>query len=266
MTVVDDQMKLAAQLARSGEKDQAKFIFMQIVETFPDLPQAWLWLSELSSNLEEQTEMLDQALKYLPAGADGAKDLQNALNEIHGFIPLPAPTNLVPENITPYPPLLKKTTESEIYQQAERQAIMGNHVEALRLVKEITESGAYLEQTWLLFSELSSNLTDKIYALEKASIINPNNQIAKSSLEKFRETLDKPLDAGQYLENCGEMEQALALYHMIAAKSVSIDEQTQARERISRIVSPRSSHTAKKTRSRIENIFKQLVSLTQSRL
>jgi tetratricopeptide (TPR) repeat protein len=230
MTLIDDQMKLAVGLARSGEKDRAQFVFTQIVAVKPDHVHAWLWLSELSSDLVEQTAMLEQAMKYLPDGADGCKDLQSALNEIHDFIPLPPPSNVSVDGIPP-----KKINENEMYQQAERLMIVGNKAEALKLVKAMAEAGAVQERTWLLDSDLSETLAEKIAALEKALAINANNEATRRRLDTFRQAVDRPLEAGRYLEDCGEMDQAIALYQSIAAQSVSIEEQARARECISRL-------------------------------
>jgi hypothetical protein len=98
MTVIDEQMKLASQLARSGEKERAHYVFTQVVAADPQNVQAWLWLSELASDLEEQVAMLDQAMKYMPEGPDGRKDIQAQLNEMHGFITLPGPAEPLPQN------------------------------------------------------------------------------------------------------------------------------------------------------------------------
>jgi len=86
-----EQMTQATFLARSGEQDRARYMFTQIVEQDPSNFQAWLWLSELSSDLEEQTAHLEQAMKWAPGGAGGGKDLQAHLNELRGCIALSAP-------------------------------------------------------------------------------------------------------------------------------------------------------------------------------
>lgn len=85
-----DRMEVAVSLARSGESEQAQALFSRIVEDEPVNFKAWLWLSELSNDLEDQTAMLEQALKYVPAGADGSRDLQTHLNDIRGCVVLGA--------------------------------------------------------------------------------------------------------------------------------------------------------------------------------
>jgi tetratricopeptide (TPR) repeat protein len=227
----------AARLARSGEKDRARFLFMQIVAAEPENFRAWLWLSELTDDLEEQLEMLEEAVKHVPEGADGRKDLQTIINELHGSIPLPPPATPIQRNDdrTPGESHSPKINSVEVYQRAERLVLMGKRAEALNLINELIEVNPTDERTWLMRSELSPHLPEKVDALKKAVAINPENVPASARLDVFRSNLQNPMRAGKYLEDWGELDQALDLYRVIASQAASVNERNEAQHSINRL-------------------------------
>ncbi len=82
---------MAVQLARSGEREQARTLFRKILEQEPQNIKAWLWLSELSDKLDDQIDALEKAAGLCYAEGPHCPSLQAQLVEIRGSISLSGP-------------------------------------------------------------------------------------------------------------------------------------------------------------------------------
>jgi tetratricopeptide (TPR) repeat protein len=229
-------MNMAVDLARSGEHDGARRLFTRIIAEEPGNYQAWLWLSELAQNLEDQLAMLEQAVQVAPPNADGCLDLQAHLNEIRGCMVLNEPVPAA--GAAQAAVLINKRGPRETVEQAERWVILGRRAEARQLLTEQAESGTMDEQAWQLLSELSPDPAQKIRALENRIRANPENagangtNAAAALLQAFQTRCQDPMQLGRYLEDLSEPEQALELYQWIADHAESARDQVEARQRI----------------------------------
>jgi tetratricopeptide (TPR) repeat protein len=234
----------AAQLARAGEKSAARLLFQQVVEAEPGNYRAWLWLSEITDDLEDQTAMMEMAMQYIPVREDGKKDLQAELRELYGFVTITAMAAPAPEYELPYPqedspapePACSKDINTEeIYQQAERLALLGKHKKALAVIRPLVEAGSRDERVWQMYGELNPSLAEKVRALEMIVKINPSNECASSHLETLRTALSHPVQAGRFLEEWGEQEQAVELYQTILTHTGPKEEQVEAQQALARL-------------------------------
>jgi tetratricopeptide (TPR) repeat protein len=253
MTIFSERMEQAVFLARSGEREGARTLFAQIVQEAPANFQAWLWLSELSDHLEEQTAMLENAARYAPPGEAGRVDLQAYLNELRGSLALPAPASSSTLKSLPR----QNNEYEELFRQAERFSIVGKNDEAIRVLKKVLLLNRRDERAWLLLSELSPDLENKIRALEEVVALNPANDGAAAHLEALRQSQADPLLAGLYLEEQGELDQAIDLYRAIAARSGSAAERTEAFRRIARIENQQKAGQVK-NRPPLLNLLRQV--------
>jgi predicted Zn-dependent protease len=169
MTLFSDRINTAISTARSGEREKALAIFREIVEEAPANVQAWLWISELSRNLEDQTRALEYAIKYSSESKETQKDLQAQLYELRGMMGLSAPAEqyntLFPRQKLEY----SKDTQliDEACQQAQWLEFQGRHEEAIQALQELEKNNLANERVWLLMSDLEPNLAVKIRLLNR---------------------------------------------------------------------------------------------------
>jgi hypothetical protein len=81
----------AIELARAGERGQARLLFGHIVRQHPDDADAWLWLSELADALDEQIHALENAQRGAALAGGQGGTLQERLNAIRGALALQMP-------------------------------------------------------------------------------------------------------------------------------------------------------------------------------
>lgn len=237
MTQFSERMNLAISTAQLGEREEALHIFEEIVAEAPANVQAWLWISELTRSLEEQTRALDQAMRYANEGKEIQQDLQTQLVELRGMMGRSAPAG---QYNTLFPREKSETTKSDPltedkFQQADRLAILGKHEEAIGILRDMEEHNLANERVWLLWSELESNLSEKTRLLTKVLNANPNNEEAARRLQNLRLMMGNPLQVGQHLEENGSFDQAVDLYQSIVTHSKSAAERIEANRRISNI-------------------------------
>jgi tetratricopeptide (TPR) repeat protein len=234
MNIAESQMKQAVLLARSGERERAAVLFTRLVEQDPQNYRGWLWLSELSDNIEEQVTSLENAYRYAPVDSQGCKDLQGLLIEIRGCIVLSAPiAPAAPAALNNVP--IKRLDPVETMQHVERLLILGKRTEAANLIRDLKNDGAMNERAWQIDCDLNPNPAEKIQALEQVLIFNPGNDEAAMMMNIFRLSAKQPMDVGAFLESKGEQEQAKELYSWLVENSPSRTEQEEARRRILRL-------------------------------
>lgn len=155
----ENYLQIAIRVARSGERERARDLFAEVVRREPGNAQAWLWLSELTNRLEEQTTMLEIAQEILSGTAGGECDVQTHLNAMRGAIPLPTPATPVPVDGGPDPtasPVSPKSAPDEQLFQANRLIILGKQEQAQELLADLAREYPQDEHILSLLNDLQS--------------------------------------------------------------------------------------------------------------
>lgn len=200
MTIISNQLSLAVRLARSGEREQARNLFSQIVEVSPTEVEAWLWLSELADNLDDQVAALDKAVHYIDAKNERQPNLQERLNAIRKVATLPPPAELPGTAEEPAPaaggPALHelpqtintardRVVQTTALQWAERLVVLGEKREAARLLETLLEDDPGCEEAMALFCEVVEHPEEKRRALERILAQNPGSQEIALQIEQI---------------------------------------------------------------------------------
>jgi hypothetical protein len=218
-------MDQAVKLARMGERQQARVLFLHIVEYEPYTLEAWLWLSELSDNLQEQTIMLEEALKHMPA--DSTKSLQDYLAEVRGSIPLPPPQEALSRPSQPADqPGQQEMSEEQAQAIAQQVRILQSNnqrAEALAKLNELTSEDQRTASLWWLASELEPDLDRKIAALQQVVDRKPQDLHAVQRLFALESLAGDPLGTVRYFVSIHERQQAIEV-----CRSLLVRENQQA--------------------------------------
>jgi hypothetical protein len=81
---VEGALQEAIAQARSGEKDEARFVLQQIVEAEPHNELAWFWLAWCATSKAERIEALQQVVEINPANARARRILDSLQEPIWG--------------------------------------------------------------------------------------------------------------------------------------------------------------------------------------
>ena len=77
----DELLAEAIQLARRGNNDEARRLFVQILEARPNEESPWLWLGRILPTIEQRRYCLERVLKINPTNIEA----RNAI-EVLGFL------------------------------------------------------------------------------------------------------------------------------------------------------------------------------------
>ena len=194
-----DLLNQAIQAARSGREMTACNLFQDVVRLDPNNETAWMWLSGLLDPLEDRIAACERVLSINPANRQVRAYKEKLLTEQNSAHQ-------------------KKVFElDEKVQQVRRYVEDGKREEALLQLQNILrEEDSHLE-AWLLFADLSVGIDDKVRAYEKIVQIDPSNASALEKLKRHRYFQHNPLELADYYEEEGKLDQALELYHVLAA-------------------------------------------------
>jgi predicted Zn-dependent protease len=155
----------AVQAAKAGDKKKALVLLRDVVAAEPRNEMAWIWLSEVSDNLEVRVYALEKALALNP----GRTAVQNRLN------------TLIKE--------AEKEDKQPVTSLDEVIVLAGNgrFSEARNKLMGITDREPHNEQAWLLLSVLVDSLEDKIFGLEYDLSFNPLNPEINKHLSQLQQ-------------------------------------------------------------------------------
>jgi tetratricopeptide (TPR) repeat protein len=97
--------------------------------------------------------------------------------------------------------------------------------EALELVRLLTKSGEVNADGWRLLAELSTDMDERLPALEKLLRLAPGDAKAQKELERLRHFKNNPLDLAEMYAEQGNIEKAIEAYGAASIKSKSRGEQ-----------------------------------------
>lgn len=100
------QLHDAVQLAQAGERQEARRLLWQVVQSEPNNEIAWLWLASVAADLPEYERALTEVLRVNP-GNQQARQLLAQFREQYGVAPAaqaPAPSPYTPQPSPQTPP------------------------------------------------------------------------------------------------------------------------------------------------------------------
>lgn len=199
-------LRRAIQAARNGRELTARELFQEVVRREPGNEVAWMWLSGLLDDLEDRIAACEKVLFINPRNASVRTYLNKLLFEQY---------------------TLQHRKQAEL---DERLALARASIEkkdrasALVIVQDILRQDKQHVGAWLLFADLATGIEDKIRAYESVLQADPSNIAAREAITRFRHFQQDPLDMVAYFEEQGRIDEAIALYQEIAAKSTGSPE------------------------------------------
>jgi tetratricopeptide (TPR) repeat protein len=194
-------LRQALQAARNGRELTARDLFQDVVRLDPGNEVAWMWLSGLLDPLEDRIEACERVLSINPDNQQ-VRAYKEKLHKEHDI------------------ERQKKATElGNHVLRARNYMEKGKHDEALLLVQNIIREDSDNKEAWLLFAELSANIDDKVRAYENVVQSNPVDKEAQETLKRFRFYQRNPTELANYYEEEGELDKALDLYRVLAARA-----------------------------------------------
>jgi tetratricopeptide (TPR) repeat protein len=233
MPASSELLKRAVQAAQSGQRDLSRQLFLQLVEENPLNRAAWAGLCEVVDDPEDKLTALENALALCKHGTAENIDLHNRRDAL-----LKKHPHLLAGGLDPQ----QKERVEEMFRLALRLSGAGKLNEASALLKEIVEINPRDERAWLKYSEVCSNLEEKLRALNRVVALNPGNGEGWNRLEQLRQTQQDPLKRGQFLEEQGRFDQAVEIYRLVVVHSRSATERLEAEQRIANIHLTREAH------------------------
>ncbi len=222
--------------AKAGQRQHARDLFEVITGQDPGCLVAWLWLSDLHDNLADRINALDHALTLQPNNPTVQARRDQLAERLQQQSALPVKAVADPQQMASH------VQAQQLYRQAWMHKKEGKPEEALReLYKLVTIENQHVK-VWLLIADLESSSAGQIRALERAQELQLANEAVQSRLERLKQAEQNPLQRGIALEECGEMEQAQAVYRSVAVRSRSATERLEANRRIADLKLRQESH------------------------
>jgi twitching motility two-component system response regulator PilG len=150
--------------AKDNQKDFAKQCFLQAIVHDIESELAWLWLASVSDSLEEKISHLHKVLKINPDNENAQSSMANAKIQLAQA--------LIPD--------------------AQQAASEGRLEDAHKILDKALSDAPNLEDAWLLKSQMTDSLSEKMIYFEKVLAANPNNAAAKSGLASLKSLMGVP--------------------------------------------------------------------------
>jgi tetratricopeptide (TPR) repeat protein len=197
-----DVLQTAIQAAREGRKVEARDLLIKLVEADPQNETAWMWLAGLVDSLEDRIIACENVLTINPANEKIRAYLEKLQQRQKSLLESKNRDNAI-----------------DLLNQAKAHVERNEVDVALRLANQALEKHDGYEEAWLLVGRLSSNVDRQIQAFEKAYQLNPSNKETASTLEQLRHVKANPMSAATRLEQLGQFEDALNVYHELASRA-----------------------------------------------
>jgi tetratricopeptide (TPR) repeat protein len=211
----DNLFNRALQAARVGDRQRACDYLRLFLEANPNNEQAWLWLADQSSDLDEQITALEQALDLNPHRSPARSRLDK----------LRAQQQSSWEN----PEVNQAQTWLD---QAEKHYRRGQKEQAFENLLRYIEVDESNPRVWYMLAELAPGLDDRIVALENVLTLAPTHAAARAQLDKLRRAVEDPLTLGIHYEEQGNMDRAINQYIQASMQANSIADRLEARRRL----------------------------------
>ncbi len=131
----------------------------------------------------------------------------------------------------------------------------GKRKEAVDLLHQVIWIDPGCEEGWLLLSNATFDMEEKVECFEKALNINPENTEIKSQLEKFKPLLKNQLDLGHWYEENNDLERALRAYSRASIEARTYRSKSEA-DRAASVVKKRMQEPGGKIVSPTQSILR----------
>ena len=210
----DDLIQKAVSAYKRGQRERARNLLLQFVETDQSNEFAWLLLADLYEDPAEQINALEKALTINPENYRARTHLEQL-----------------------------KTSHKQHLQEKWEQCIQdvleakkdGQYGQALEILRDLVNEGYENEEIWLLISEVIPNRKNQIAALKKVLALNPENSEAKFRLEDIQSAGSDPIALGACYEKRDNLELAIDHYQLVSITSKSAIIRQEAKRRLSSV-------------------------------
>ena len=192
-------LRKAVNAARSGRELTARDLFQDVVRQDPNNELAWMWLSGLLDPLEDRIAACERVLSINPGN-----------QRIHAYR-----DKLLQEQGAERQRELAELDGKVL--QVRRLIDEGKRNEALLLLQKLLRDNGGHKEAWLLFADLAVGIDDKVRAYEAILQIDPTDVSARENFKQYRYFQRNPLELASYYEEEGKLDQAMELYHVLAA-------------------------------------------------
>ena len=188
---------------RAGHELTARDIFLEVVEINPRNETAWMWLTGLLDDLDDCIYACQQVLQINPGNVHVNQYLDQLLAD------------------------KKKQREAQRLRVEEHVARAREMVkakkrsEALELIRSLAQDGEVNADVWRLLADLTPEMDERLYALEKLLALKPGDVQARQEFERLQHFKNNPLDLAAMYEEQGNIEKAIETYSIAALKTTS---------------------------------------------
>ena len=112
--------------------------------------------------------------------------------------------------------------------QARETLLAGNRQQGIDFLHQVVWNEPDHEEGWLLLSQSSFDMEEKVEALTKAVNINPQNLEAKKQLDQWAPLLKSSIDLGKWYQKQGDLDRALLAYTRALMEAHSVNAKTEA--------------------------------------
>jgi hypothetical protein len=182
-----DQLFQQAQMAiRAGDKAAGRDRLLQVVRLDEQHEEAWLWLSAVAEDRNEQVICLENVLTINPHNEMARQGLEKLgwevpppgeppdvtqVSERSSFFPSPPPESL---------------DLDQLFKEAVEAIRAGDKAAGRVKMMTVVQQDDMNEQAWLWLSSVVETEEERIIALENALMVNPDNDKARRMLEKIQ--------------------------------------------------------------------------------
>lgn len=204
MQTTQDLLKLAIAAARGGREWTARDMFLQVVSLDPRNELAWMWLTGLLEDVDDQIYACEQVLQINPQNRAAARHLARLHAEKQ--------KQRDEEN---------RRAEEQL--QAAREAWKaGKKESALAELRALAANPqAAHPDLWRMLAELSPEWEERAQALERLTELYPQDEETRKKWERARYYARHPIHQAELYEESGEIDKAIKLYLSIAAEAGS---------------------------------------------
>lgn len=192
----------AVEVARAGRKEEARELFIQVVEMDPQHEVAWMWLAGLMESIEDRMIACENVLTINPANERVRAHLSKLQRQQEDAA--------VDKNIK---------EAAHLLHQARHRAERGESQLALEHARKVVEKYPAHEEAWIFLATISPGVDEQIAALERALQLNPANPETQLAMKQAHYLKANPLSAANRLEQLGKFDEALTMYQELAAKA-----------------------------------------------
>jgi hypothetical protein len=182
-----DQLFEQAQAAiRAGDKNAGRAGLLKVVRLDEQHEGAWLWLSAVSEDRNEQVICLENVLTINPHN----EQARQGLDRLGWTVPPPGEppdvTQVAERSSFFAPPEPEPPDLDQLFKEAVEAIRAGDKAAGRAKMLKVVQQDEMNEQAWLWLSSVVEKDEERIIALENALTVNPDNDQARRMLERIQ--------------------------------------------------------------------------------